>query len=179
MEDQKLEALMQAEFYWRKAFYADNLTKLAYAQDLDKYSIFSASQLAKIVRTHTPALLREGITGSNRGGRFEPETLSTLIMLRKLRIKGDTIPTNLIEVALEGGTSWSCASYLTGIAYSNYYNNGGEVGKTIIRAIPLKPTEKQAIVIAMRANADPHLLAQQYKIDPAYVMEIYKAHGNV
>lgn len=178
MEDQKLEALTQAEFYWRKAFYADNLTKLAYAQDLDKYQLFSASQLAKIVRTHTPTLLREGILGSQRGGRFEPETLSTLILLRKLRSEGKNIPVNLIETALHGGTSWSCASYLTGIAYSSYYNKGGEVGDSI-RAVPLKPTEKQAIVIAMRANADPYLLAQQYKITPAYVMEINKAHGNV
>jgi hypothetical protein len=93
-------------------------------------------------------------------------------------MNGEAIPINLIETALEGGTSWSCASFLTGIAYSSYYNKGGGIGETI-RAIPLKPTEKQAIVIAMRAKADPHLLAQQYKITPAYVMEISRAHANV
>jgi hypothetical protein len=178
VEDQKLEALTQAEFYWRKAFYADNLTKLAYAQDLNKYGAFSLSQLAKVVRTHSSSLAREGIIGGVRGGRFEPETLSTLIQLRKLKMKDDRIPTALIETALEGGTSWSCAAYLTGIAYSSYYKQGGESTSTI-RATPLKPTEKQAIVIAMRANADPHLLAQQYKITTAYVMEIHRAHGNV
>lgn len=178
MEDQKLEALTQAEFYWRKAFYADNLTKLAYAQDLDKYKAFSLSQLAKIVRTHTSSLSREGVSGGDRGGRFEPESLSTLIILRKLRVEGQNIPVNLIETALAGGTSWSCASFLTGIAYSSYYNKGGEVGDTI-RAVPLKPTEKQAIVIAMRAKADPALLAVQYKITVPYVMEIFRAHGNV
>lgn len=178
MEDQKLEALEQADFYWRKTFYADNATKIAYAEDLDKYKAFSVSQLAKIVRHHVASLTRQGITGSGRGGRFEPESLSTLIHLRKLRIDNKIIPVNLIETALLGGTSWSCASFLTGIAYSSYYKQGGAVGDSI-RATPLKPTEKQAIVIAMRANADPHLLAQQYKITVPYVMEISRAHANI
>jgi hypothetical protein len=178
VEDQKLEALTQAEFYWRKAFYADKLTKLAYAEDLNNYGAFSLTQLAKIVRSHTSELTRYGIQGGARGGRFEPETLSTLIHLRKLRMKGERIPTNLIELAVAGGTSWSCASYLTGIAYSSYYNQGGEQTGSI-RATPLKPTEKQAIVIALRAGANAQLLAEQYKITTDYVMEIFKAHGNV
>lgn len=179
MEDQKLEALEQAEYYWRKTFYADKLTKLAYAEDLNKYGAFSLSQLAKIVRSHTSELTRYGIKGGARGGRFEPETLSALIHLRKLRIKDVPIPTALIETALQGGTSWACASYLTGISYSSYYSSTRVRKEDTIRAVPLKPTEKQAIVIGMRANADPYLLAQQYKITPAYVMEIFKAHGNV
>lgn len=178
MEDQRLEALEQAEFYWRKTFYADNPTKVAYAQDLEKYKVFSLSQIAKIVRHHVASLSRQGVTGSNRGGRFEPETLSALIHLRKLKITNKAIPVNLIETALEGGTSWSCASNLTGIPYASYYKQGGAVGDSI-RAAPLKPNEKQAIVIAMRANADPNLLAQQYKITVPYAMEIYRAHGNV
>lgn len=179
MEDKHLEALTQAEFYWRKSFYEGRLTKLAYAEDLHRYGIFSMTQIAKCVRMHTAELSRHGLTRNGKGGRFEPESLSALIYLRKQRLSEQSVATGMVQAALDSGTSWACVSYLCGIAYSSYYNSGGAPLASRIRAQTLKTTEKQAIVIALRADADPVLLAQQYNITPAYVMEIKKAHANV
>lgn len=179
MEDKHLEALTQAEFYWRKAFYEGRLTKLAYAEDLHRYGIFSLTQIAKCVRLHTAELSRHGLAPNGKGGRFEPESLPSLIYLRKQRLKSESVSTSMVKGCIDGGTSWACISYLCGIAYSSYYNSGGALLGSRIRARVLKTTEKQAIVIALRADADPVLLAQQYNITPAYVMEIKKAHANV
>lgn len=178
MEDTKLEALTQAEFYWRKSFYEGRMTKLAYAEDLHKYSIFSISQIAKIVRMHTAELSRYGLQRNGKGGRFEPESLASLIQLRKQKLKDEMVSTSMITGCVESGTSWACVSYLTGISYSSYYPNGSPL-KTMVRAHTLKSTEKQAIVIAMRAGANATLLAEQYNITAAYVMEISRAHANV
>lgn len=178
MEDKRLEALTQAEFYWRKSFYEGRMTKLAYAEDLHKYQLFSISQLSKIVRMHAAELSRYGLAKNGRGGRFEPESLSNLIHLRKQKLKDEVVAVSMIKGCVEAGTSWSCVSYLTGISYSSYYTSGANL-ETKMRAQTLKQTEKQAIVIAMRAGADQFLLAAQYNISPAYVMEISRAHANV
>lgn len=179
MEDVKLEALELAEYYWRKSFYEGKLTKLAYAEDLHRYGIFSLSQIAKIVRTHTSELGRHGLTKNGKGGRFEPESLAGLIQLRKQKLKDDVVHTHLIKGCVEAGTSWSCVSHLTGISYSSFYKDDGKPLPTKLRAQTMKHTEKQGIVIALRAGADPELLAQQYNITAAYVMEISRAHANV
>lgn len=177
INDTKLEALIQAEYYWRKAFYEGKLTKLAYAEDLNRYGIFSLSQIAKIVRLYPAELSRHGLSRNGRGGRFEPESLAALIRLRKQKLKDENVSTIMIKGCVESGTSWACVSYLTGISYNSFYSDGGPL--TSVRARSLKQTEKQAIVIALRAGADPVLLAQQYNITPAYVMEIKQAHANV
>jgi hypothetical protein len=85
----------------------------------------------------------------------------------------------MVKGCLDSGTSWSCIAYLCGISYSSYYNTGGAPLASRIRAQTLKPTEKQAIVIALRAGANAALLAEQYNITTAYVMEISRAHANV
>ena len=179
MEDKHLEALTQAEFYWRKSFYEGRLTKLAYAEDLHRYGVFSLTQIAKCVRMHTAELSRHGLTRNAKGGRFEPEALPSLIQLRKQRLRDEKVSNSLVKGCIDSGTSWACVSYLCGIAYSSYYNAGGAPLASRLRAQTLKQTEKQAIVIALRADADPVLLAQQYNITPAYVMEISRAHANV
>lgn len=179
MEDKHLEALTQAEFYWRKSFYEGRLTKLAYAEDLHRYGIFSLTQIAKCVRMHTAELSRHGLEPNGKGGRFEPEAIPSLIHLRKQKLRDETVSLAMVKTAIDSGTSWACISYLCGIAYSSYYNSGGAPLASRIRAQTLKTTEKQAIVIALRAGANPALLAEQYNITTAYVMEISRAHANV
>jgi hypothetical protein len=179
VEDKHLEALTQAEFYWRKSFYEGRLTKLAYAEDLHRYGVFSLTQIAKCVRMHTAELGRYGLTRNGKGGRFEPEALSALIQLRKQKLRDETVSNAMVKTAIDSGTSWACISYLCGIAYSNYYTSGGAPLASRIRAQVLKTTEKQAIVIALRAGANAALLAEQYNITAAYVMEISRAHANV
>lgn len=175
MEDKKLEALEQASFYWQKAFYADNLTKLAYAADLHKYEIFSLNQIAKICRVRPVELSRYHLKPNAKGGRFEPETLTALAAMRRSHLKGDKVSPKLIEICVNGGTSFSCATALTGIAYSSYYKDVPEK----VERLRLKPTDRMAIVKALRAGAQAELLAGQYGITVENVLEISRTHENV
>lgn len=179
MEDTKLTGLKMAEFYWRKAFYADKGTKIAYAEDLHKYAMFSLSQIAKVVRLQTVELTRAGMKANSKGGRFEPETLSALISMRQYKLTGERVPARLIEITAEGGTSWSCAASLTGIPYSNYYKNVPEGRAAEISTLRLKPKDREAIVKAVRAGASRMKLAKEYQVHTTTVDRIVLEHANV
>lgn len=120
MSDTILDGLKLAEAKWKSAIGADKLLKLHYAKEIHEYGLFSLNQLAKIVRL-SPREVSAKLKANSGGGRFEPETLSTLIILRQTYLRNDPVRPSLIEVALEGGTSYSCLVRLTGIPYSTYY----------------------------------------------------------
>lgn len=181
MEDRKLAGLKLANHYWQKS-YSDlvgSMQKLEMAKELHEYGMFSLSQIAKIVRLQVVALTREGMTRNATGGRFEPETLTTLIAMRQSRLLGERVPVRLIEICTKGGTSWSCAATLTGVSYSNYYKNVPKEMAAEVRQLRLKPRDKDAIHKAMNAKADAALLGEQYGVSTSYIQEIHRAYGNV
>lgn len=121
MEDHILSGLLKAEAYWKKASMADKLTKIDMAKELNDLKMFSLNQLAKIVRI--PAReLSSRMKAQSGGGRFEPETLSALAIVRRKKLAGESIPQALLQLIVEGDTSLSCACELTKIAYSTHYH---------------------------------------------------------
>ena len=119
--DKMLMALEEADDIWRKAQRYDNKTKFDAAQKLHTYGLFSFNQLAKICRTNVPYLTRRMHSMYAVGGRFEPEALSVLIMIRTAVLRGDDIGDNLIRIATNAGCSISCISTLTGLPRSYTY----------------------------------------------------------
>jgi hypothetical protein len=120
LEDHILNGLLKAESYWKKAAIADKITKIDMAKELNNLKMFSLNQLAKIVRI--PAReLSSRMSPKSGGGRFEPETLSALAVVRRKKLAGEAIPQALLQLIVESDTSYSCACELTGIPYSTYY----------------------------------------------------------
>lgn len=181
MEDKKLEALQLAQHLWSKS-YDDSLKpvdRISMAMELHKYGMFSLNQLSKIVRISTVTLTRSRLESNSTGGRFEPETLTSLIAMRRSKLKGERVPVKLIEICVEGGTSWSCAAKLTGISYSNYYKHVPSKYAEEVRQLRLKTRDKDAINKALVAGADADVLGEQYNVSGDYVREIGKAYGNI
>lgn len=179
MEDKKLACLKLADNYWRKTFYAEKPLKLEYAKELHGFGLLSLTQLAKIVRLTAVELTRDGLKPNSNGGRFEPETLTALISMRNSRVLGEKVPVRLIELCVEGGTSWSCAAKLTGVPFSTYYKNVPATGVSTIPVVKVSPKDNVAIVRAVRAGANRALLAEQYKISVNHVERIVKAHESI
>lgn len=122
MEDRQLAGLRLAKQHWMDARNADKEHKIAMAQELYGYEMFSLNQLAKIVRINTKyiaAVLKKNAAG----GKFEPEALTSLIAMRVQQLQRERITPSLLRIALESGTSFSCAVALTGISYSSYYKD--------------------------------------------------------
>lgn len=179
MNDKKLDCLKMADLYWRKAFYAHRDIKIAYAKDLHEYGLFSLSQLAKIVRLRTVDLTRAGLKANAKGGRFEPETLTALISMRQSRLLEEKIPTRLVEIVVNGGTSWSCAAALTGLAYATYAKDVPAIDTRKKREVKFTAKDREAIVRAIRAGADRKLLAAEYSAHEETIGRIYRAHASL
>ena len=108
MEDRNLAALKLAKQYWLEARNADTKHKLQLAADLHQFELFSLNQLAKIVRINIKYVA--GVLKSNaKGGRFEPEALSSLIAMRNCVLNNTRVQPSLLRLTLEAGVSYSCA----------------------------------------------------------------------
>lgn len=122
MEDRLLSGLRLAQKYWMESRNADNALKLVMARELHGFSMFSLNQIAKIVRINVKYVA--GALKSNaKGGRFEPEALTSLIAMRQQQMQKERITPALLRIVLGSGTSYSCAVSLTGISYSSYYKD--------------------------------------------------------
>lgn len=118
--DNRLRVLEKAAKFWKLSVYGDTKEKLAYAQELHAERMFSLNQLAKIVRLSVPTVARV-LKKNSPGGRFAPESLSSLTYMRKVVIAGEKIPMNLVRSVVAGGTSISEISRLTGAAETQMY----------------------------------------------------------
>jgi hypothetical protein len=121
LEDKLLEALELAGDIWEKSALGDKMEKLGYAAQLNRFGVFSLPQIAKVVRINSRFLYEEMKPKADKGGRFDPQTLSTLVRIRRCRLERKVVPHALIRTGIEGGTSYSCMVKLTGIPYSKYY----------------------------------------------------------
>lgn len=122
MEDRNLAGLRLAKQYWMDSRNADKELKLTMARELHSFSMFSLNQLAKIVRVNVKYVAFK-LTANAKGGRFEPEALTSLIAMRQQQIQRERITPALLRIVLGSGTSFSCAVVLTGISYSSYYKD--------------------------------------------------------
>lgn len=118
--DTRLRVLEKAAKIWKISIYGDKKEKLAYAEELHAERLFSLNQLAKIVRLSVPTVAR-AMKKNSPGGRFAPEGLSSLTYVRKVVIAGEKIPMNLVRSLVEGGTSISEISRLTGAPETQMY----------------------------------------------------------
>lgn len=121
MDDKLLTALERAAEIWELSALGEKTEKLGYAAELNRFGVFSLPQIAKIVRINSRFLYEEMQPKADKGGRFDPGTLSTLARIRRCRLERKTVPYALIRTGIEGGTSYSCMVRLTGIPYSKYY----------------------------------------------------------
>ena len=120
--DKTLTALTEADHFWRDAAYVDKARSLTMGRVLNEYGIFSLSQIAKIIRMNSRYVYEELERNNTKpGGRFEPQTLTTLVRIRQALVLEERVPLALIRLAIEGGTSYSCLCRLTGLPYSTYY----------------------------------------------------------
>lgn len=124
--DKVLEALETAEEVWERCVLADKQEKMGYAAKLYRYEHFSIPQIAKIVRLASRYLYVEFQPNADKGGRFDPATLSTLAKIRRLHVQGRRVPDALVRIGVQGGTSYTCLTVLTRIPYSAYYEAGRE-----------------------------------------------------
>lgn len=118
--DKRYRALKHAQQVWKVTAVADRKDRLAYAQELHVHKLFSLNQLAKITRLSVPTVAR-ALSKNSPGGRFTPESLSSLTYLRKVVIAGEQIPMNLVRSLVEDGTSISEISRLTGAPETQMY----------------------------------------------------------
>jgi hypothetical protein len=120
LQDDRLRALEKAAKTWKLSYYGDRKERLAYARELHAERLFSLNQLAKICRLSVPTVSRV-LKKNSPGGRFAPEGLSSLTYIRKVVIAGEKIPMNLVRSLVEGGTSISTISRLTGAPETQMY----------------------------------------------------------
>jgi hypothetical protein len=118
--DTRLRALEKAAKIWKLSYYGDRKERLGYAKELHAEKLFSLNQLAKICRVSVPTVARN-MKKNSPGGRFSPESLSSLTYIRKVVITGEKIPMNLVRSIVEGGTSISEISRLTGAPETQMY----------------------------------------------------------
>lgn len=121
-KDKVLEALEEAVDIWEKTVLANRSDKLAYAHVLWRYEHFSLPQIAKIVRLNARYVYEELIPNGAKGGRFDPQTLSTLARIRRALLQGERVPDALVRMGIMGGTSFTCMTVLTGLSYGAYYD---------------------------------------------------------
>ena len=122
MEDRQLAGLRLAKQYWMDARIAPKDIKLEFAKELHTFNLFSLNQIAKIVRInvkYVAAILKKNAVG----GKFEPEALSSLIIMRQMQLSGQRIQPSLLRLVLDTGTTFSCTVALTGISYGSYYRD--------------------------------------------------------
>lgn len=128
MADKLLEALERAEKVWKAAQVLNNKEKFIEAEALHAYGIFSFNQLAKICRTNVPYLTRRLPKQHTVGGRFEPEALSVLIILRRAVLTGEYVGDSLFKIAERAGCSINCIRTLTGAPSYRLYQRPRVLG---------------------------------------------------
>lgn len=119
-EDRYTHILERAHYIWRQTAVADHSVKMDYAAELYAYRFFSLNQLAKICRVAVPTVARKHRPNA-AGGRFEPESLTTLLAIRSCVVNNQDIPKNLLRVATESGTSLGTVASMTGTTHNALY----------------------------------------------------------
>jgi hypothetical protein len=127
--DARLRGLTLASRFWKMTLVSTKQERIAFAHELDQYGLFSLTQLAKITRTHKQTLAKVLGAKKRGGGRFEPEALTALVMLRKQVIARETLSKSMLEKLAHEGTSVSCACRLIGVTATQWYARINHTGR--------------------------------------------------
>lgn len=122
--DRLLKGLERAKDVWHLSAVADRKERMVMAHELHAMEMFSLNQLAKICRLSVPTVCRK-LTKNATGGRFQPESLSSLVYIRKVVMMGERLPTSIIRTAVSSGTSVSTIARLTGASETTLYIKAG------------------------------------------------------
>ena len=112
--DPMLRRVTLAAEYWRLSAISPHSERLAMAGELDDGE-WSLSNLAALTRTGIKTLSRHLPARERKGGRFAPESLSSLRYLRTLVIQGLPLSVPQLRTVEEAGTSLSMAGRLIGV----------------------------------------------------------------
>lgn len=123
LKDPKYAALYEARRLWRITHIANHQERLRYAAELWEHRSYSLRQISKVCRISSATLARNNLRANAGGGRFEPESLTTLMIIRKLVLTKQKVPTYMIQQAVESGTSINAVAKLTGAAGGTMYKS--------------------------------------------------------
>lgn len=118
MKDPKFLALHEANKVWRDTFMLNSKERIAHLPDMHRHELFSLNQLAKICRVSAATASRK-LKANSGGGRFEPEALTSLMIIRRCAISGETVRQYMLEQIVETGTSLGEVARLTGVSLTN------------------------------------------------------------
>lgn len=118
--DSRYYALFEANRVWKAAFMATPAERLDMAREVHRLRAFSLNQVAKICRL-SPSTVARKLRANAPGGRFEPESLTTLMVIRKLVTDQEKIDNHLIHMVVETGTSINTIHRLTGAHAGTMY----------------------------------------------------------
>ena len=111
-----IEAMEFAQEAWRDSAFLSTTQKIALGAQLNRYRVFSTMQIAKLVRISHPSALKYGYGRNIPGGRFEPQALSSLTILRKqYKVGPQEVSKPLVRLCFDSGCSYGVIRRLTGI----------------------------------------------------------------
>lgn len=120
LEDSRFRAMWEADRVWKSSFMLNSTERILYLRDLHRHEMFSLSQLAKICRVSSSTVSRK-FPKNAPGGRFDPQTLKPLMMLRRAVLSGEQLQRYLISQVVDSGTSVGTIARLTGASATNLY----------------------------------------------------------
>lgn len=123
--DARYYALFEANRVWKLTYLATQPEKIELVKDIYKLRTFSLNQIAKICRL-SPSTVSRRHPANSPGGRFEPESLTTLMVIRKLVTDLEPIESHLVQMVVKAGTSVNEVARLTGAPASTMYNQARE-----------------------------------------------------
>lgn len=115
LTDPMLRRITLAAEYWRLSAISPRSERMDMAAELDDGE-WSLSNLADLTRTSIQSLSRHLPKRERKGGRFAPESLSSLRYLRSLVIQGLPLSVPQLRTVEEAGTSLSTAARLIGVS---------------------------------------------------------------
>lgn len=118
--DRRYKALKHANSVWQAAFMMNSRERISYIRELHEYELFSLNQLAKICRVSVATVSRKFPSNAG-GGRFDPQTLTSLMQIRRAVLSRDQLHRYMIRQCVEHGTSLGTIARLTGTSRPTLY----------------------------------------------------------
>ena len=117
----RAEGLEHAKYLWEVSGHLPLPQKLALCKELSYYDMFSRSQLASIARMDPKTLKKHGIRSNARGGRFNPEAITTLQILEEQFRLEKMVSKHLVDVCLGTGCSANAIADIIGVHHGKVY----------------------------------------------------------
>lgn len=114
----ELQAMGAAKYLFEHSRYMDAQGRYDAVRSLAEYGLFSTGHLARIAGVSETTVRRYGIDVTGTAGKFNPESLDTLIRMRLDSNTGKEPNPVLVSLAIQSGNSYRIVSKLTGVGRS-------------------------------------------------------------